>query len=72
MSKRVKDFGYMPTMLMAIPPYLLAFLGIFLAFPADANLRPTSGATYLSPRFIQIFQFIQIERTGFIVNIISQ
>ncbi|KAK6112285.1 RE35942p, putative [Brugia malayi] len=49
LSKRIKNFGYMPTMLIALPLYLLAFLGVCLAFPKNANLKPTNGATYLSP-----------------------
>ncbi|CAG9531140.1 unnamed protein product [Cercopithifilaria johnstoni] len=49
LSKRINNFGYMPTMLIALPLYLLAFLGICLAFPKYANLRPTNEATYLTP-----------------------
>uniref|UniRef100_A0A0R3RPB5 UNC93-like protein MFSD11 n=1 Tax=Elaeophora elaphi TaxID=1147741 RepID=A0A0R3RPB5_9BILA len=49
LSKRINNFGYMPTMLIALPSYLVAFLGVCLAFPKNANLRPTNDATYLSP-----------------------
>ncbi|VDM96047.1 unnamed protein product [Onchocerca ochengi] len=49
LSKRIHNFGYMPTMLIALPLYLVAILGIWFAFPKNANLEPTNDVTYLSP-----------------------
>ncbi|VDM97224.1 unnamed protein product [Thelazia callipaeda] len=45
MSNRVLNFGYLPTMLIALPLYFTAFIAIYLAFPFDANLKPTTQPT---------------------------
>lgn len=44
----------MPTVLIALPLYLLAFVGVLLAFPKTANLKPTNDATYLPSRSLLI------------------
>ncbi|VBB33752.1 unnamed protein product [Acanthocheilonema viteae] len=48
-SKHINNFGYMPTMFMALPLYLAGCLNVCLYFPKYANLGPTNDATYLSP-----------------------
>lgn len=50
MSKRIEGFGFMPTMLLAIPLHSCAYLGVLLTFPSDANFHPTTSTTVFVPR----------------------
>ncbi|KHN76351.1 UNC93-like protein MFSD11 [Toxocara canis] len=56
MSKQINGFGYLPTMLLAIPINIITFVGIFITFPSDANMRTSTGPTILPPNlFIWLF-----------------